>query len=145
MAIARQLGFVAQDEDSYFLRALARLRPNAAPPAPLPATAGFLALMNEARESGSYECALVVLLVAEWLYEDWGALRRAVPADWIYAEWIELHRGPQFSAWVELLKSETDRVAESADERTLARMEDMFVRAVELELAFFEGAYGREQ
>ncbi|RSH81672.1 uncharacterized protein EHS24_007855 [Apiotrichum porosum] len=142
MAIGRQLGFVASDEDGYFTRALARLRPNAAPPAPLAPTRGFIDLMNEARR-GDYASALVVLLVAEWLYLDWATPEtpRPTPSDWVFAEWIDLHRGDAFEAWVDLLRSETDRVASTADAATLARMEDMFTRAVNLELAFFNAAY----
>jgi thiaminase/transcriptional activator TenA len=139
MKIARQLGFVANDEDSYFLRALERLQ---APPAKAqPVTQAFIDLMSSAR--ADYASALVVLLVAEWLYLDWATPTPtpAVPTDWLYSEWIDLHRGTGFENWVALLKDELDRVASTADEAAKARMAGLFETAVRLELAFFEAAY----
>jgi len=139
MKIARQLGLVANDEDSYFVRALKRL--NAPPASPLPPTQEFIDLMNAAR--ADYASALTVLLVAEWLYLDWAtpSPTPAVPQDWLYTEWIDLHRGDGFERWVELLKDELDRVAATADDETKRRIEDMFARAVRLELAFFQATY----
>jgi len=140
MAIARQLGLVAGDEDDYFGRALARLGVEA-PPTPLPPTQGFLELMDDARRSGVYGCVLTVLLVAEWLYLDWAARPEPSPRDWLHREWIDLHRGSGFAAWVDLLRTETDRVAAATDEAGRESMAGVFTRAVELELAFFDAAY----
>ncbi|BEI79497.1 hypothetical protein CcaverHIS002_0100260 [Cutaneotrichosporon cavernicola] len=152
LAIARQLGMVASDEDGYFVRALTRLDPKFKPTAaslealvghssytPHAATAGFLHLMDEARSS--YAAALTVLLVAEWLYLDWATSETPPPDDWLYAEWIELHRGPAFEAWVQLLRDEFDRVAAAAGDEMRKEMEGMFARAVKLELDFFDAAY----
>lgn len=145
LLIARQLGLIANDEDGFFVRALQELQPSAldptTPTTPLAPTAGFLDLMDDAR--ASYAEALTVLLVAEWLYLDWASPSPSLPMpkDWVGAEWIELHRGEGFEKWVELLKDETDRVAEAADEETRRRMADVFGRAVELELAFFDAAF----
>lgn len=139
LAIARQLGLVAGDEDDYFARALARLGATA-PVDPLPPTQGFLELMDSARRGGEYADVLTVLLVAEWLYLDWASRPGPAPDDWLYREWIDLHRGPAFAAWVELLRTETDRVAADADAPTRERMSDLFTRAVDLELAFFDAA-----
>lgn len=149
---ARQLGLIANDEDGYFDRALRRLKTRGAgglgdataadvDPSPLAPTTGFLELMAEARDSQSYALALTVLLVAEWLYLDWGNLPLPTPADWLHAEWIDLHRGEGFEAWVQLLKDETDRVALAVDSATRLRMEEMFVRAVALEAEFFDATY----
>ncbi|GAA4842837.1 TenA family protein [Actinomycetospora corticicola] len=132
MVVARQLGLVAGDEDDYFTRALARLGVTG-PATPADPTAGFLTLMDDARRSADYPTVMTVLLVAEWLYLDWAERLGDAPSDWLYAEWVELHRGPAFAAWVGFLRDEVDRVG--ADEPA-------FARAVELELAFFEAAYG---
>lgn len=136
--LARQLGLVATDEDGFFTRALEHLQ--CKPATPLPPTKAFIDLMNEAR--GDYASALTVLLVAEWLYLDWATQEeRQTPEDWICTGWIDLHRGEWFEVWVELLKSETDRVAAASDEATRRRMGELFERAVELELEFFDAAY----
>jgi thiaminase/transcriptional activator TenA len=140
MAIARQLGLVAGDEDDYFARALARLGVTASP-TPLPPTQGFLTLMDDARRSGDYGCVLTVLLVAEWLYLDWAARPEPSPRDWLHREWIDLHRGSAFATWVQLLRAETDRVAAATDDAGRESMAEVFTRTVELELAFFDAAY----
>jgi thiaminase (transcriptional activator TenA) len=140
MAIARQLGLVAGEENDYFARALARLRVTA-PAAPLPPTQGFLDLMEDARRSGDYGMVLTVLLVAEWLYLDWAARPEPSPRDWLHREWIDLHRGSAFAAWVDLLRTETDRVAAATDDRGREHLAEVFTRAVDLELAFFDAAY----
>jgi thiaminase/transcriptional activator TenA len=141
LAIARQLGLVASDEDDYFARALGRLGVTT-PAEPLRPTQGFLDLMDDARRSGDYGVALTVLLVAEWLYLDWAARPDAAPPDWLHREWIDLHRGSGFTAWVDLLRAETDRVAATADDVARERMGEIFRRTVDLELAFFDAAYG---
>ncbi|MFP5019649.1 TenA family protein [Pseudonocardia phyllosphaerae] len=137
--LAQQLGLVAGPENDFFTRSLAALgstglRARAAP------TTGFLDLMAEARDDG-YAEALAVLVVAEWLYADWAARDADAPADPVCREWIDLHRGPEFTAWVEFLRAELDRVAAGLDEERRARVAAMFVRAVNLELAFFDAAY----
>jgi thiaminase (transcriptional activator TenA) len=144
MAIARQLGMVAGAENDYFARALGRLG-IVEPATPLPPTQGFLELMDDARRSGVYGCVLAVLLVAEWLYLDWAARPEPSPRDWLHREWIDLHRGSAFAAWVGLLRAETDRVAAASDDAGRESMATMFTRAVDLELAFFDAAYGADQ
>jgi thiaminase/transcriptional activator TenA len=81
-----------------------------------------------------------VLLVAEWLYLDWASRPHVpLPTDPIARGWIDLHRGPEFEAWVAFLRAELDRVVPQArDPRRVARW---FAEAVDLELAFFDAAY----
>lgn len=142
--LARQLGLVAGPENDFFERALAALdvpEADRTVPALLPPTVGFRDLMDEAR-SARYPDALAVLLVAEWLYLDWATRPGApVPAQEIHAEWIELHRGPDFESWVAFLRSEFDRVGESLSPQRRDEVGALFVRAVDLELAFFDAAY----
>lgn len=140
LAIARQLGLIAGDEDDYFTRALARLGVDPAAVAPAGPTRDFVALMDSARASADYATILAVLVVAEWLYLDWASRSAPAPDDWLHREWIDLHRGEAFAAWVELLCGELDRVA-GADDAALARAREAFTRAVALELAFFDAAY----
>jgi thiaminase/transcriptional activator TenA len=103
MVIARQLGLVAAEENTYFRRsfdALGVADDERTQPGLLPPTASFIALMNEAAGTRDYAACLAVLTVAEWLYLDWAS--RApdpLPADPIAREWIELHHNPQFAAW----------------------------------------------
>jgi thiaminase (transcriptional activator TenA) len=99
--------------------------------------------MDEARTSADYPSCLAVLLVAEWLYLDWATRPDAqLPDEPIQREWIQLHSGPDFEAWVAFLRAEFDRVTPKLDDAHRERVRKLFVRAVELELAFFDAAYG---
>ncbi|MFR9805582.1 TenA family protein [Pseudonocardia sp. RS010] len=145
---ARQVGVVAGDEHDYFHRSFDLLGvPDAdrtAPERGAP-TEGFVALMDVARTGGSYPEIVAVLLVAEWLYLDWASRPHdALPSDPISRGWIDLHRGPEFEAWVTFLRAELDRSApRAADPGRVARY---FAEAVDLELAFFDAAYaGRDR
>lgn len=142
--LARQLGLVAGPENDFFSRSLSALDvpdTDRTEPELLAPTVGFRGLMDSARDA-RYPDALAVLLVAEWLYLDWATRPGSdVPADPIHAEWIELHRGPDFESWVTFLRSELDRVAAALPPRRRDEVAALFVRAVDLELAFFDAAY----
>lgn len=146
IVLARHLGLVAGPENDFFTRAFDalgvapadRMQPELAEP-----TRGFIDLMDTARRSADYATCLAVLLVAEWLYSDWAA-RPGIepPDDPIQREWIELHRGPAFEDLVAFLRAEFDRASAALDDAARARVRDAFSRAVDLELAFFDAAYG---
>ncbi|WP_336811832.1 TenA family protein [Bosea sp. MMO-172] len=141
LRFGRFVGMVSGEENTYFLRAFDALGvtqaqreaiPDAAP------TKGFQAIMREAAETRSYAAALSVLNVAEWLYLDWASRApRPLPDNFVHAEWVTLHDNPDFRDFVAFLRSELDRVGPS--EAEVSR--DFFLRAVSLELAFFDVAY----
>jgi thiaminase/transcriptional activator TenA len=142
---ARQLGIIAGPENDFFARALDtldvplvdRTNPELREP-----TQRFIELMDDARRSADYPSCLAVLLVAEWLYLDWATLPDATPPEEpLQAEWIALHSGRAFEFWVDFLRSEFDRVCADLEPSRRDRVQDLFVRAVDLELAFFDAAY----
>ncbi|WP_283136894.1 TenA family protein [Rhizohabitans arisaemae] len=141
----RFLGQIVTDtERSYFHRALSALGATEAeltdPPLE-PVTAAFRDLMHEARLSGEYAPIVAVLCVAEWCYLGWADRAEApLPVNFLYREWIELHRGPEFTAWVGFLRGELDRLGPALDETGQARVRDFFQRAVALERRFFDMA-----
>ncbi|MDQ4116606.1 MAG: TenA family protein [Actinomycetota bacterium] len=139
--LARQLGLVAGPENDFFDRSLGELDV-ARPAEPLGPTSAFVELMHDAAGAG-YPDALAVLVVAEWLYLDWASRPDTpLPDDPIHAEWIELHRGPEFERWVAFLRAELDRVADGLAPARQSEVATRFGRAVDLELAFFDAAYG---
>lgn len=148
LRFAKQLGFLEADEDSYFVRALAEVGVPAvdyADPVLTEPTAGFRDLMDSSVTSASYAQLLVVLIVAEWLYLDWGERDESLPERDVHVGWIELHRGTDFREWVQFLVDELERVypagedTEAAEAR--ARLDGTWRAAVDLELAFFDEAY----
>lgn len=152
LRFAKQLGFLEADEDSYFLMAFAEVGVPAADyadPQLAEPTEGFRDLMDEAVDSASYADLLVVLVIAEWLYLDWGERSDPMPPRRVHSGWIELHRGDAFRAWVQFLVDELERVfptgedAESAAVR--GRLTHIWHRGVDLELAFFDEAYAMNE
>lgn len=145
MAHARQLGVLADEENTYFQRSFDSLGVPAserAAPELLAPTAEFAGLMNEAGSSRDYASCLAVLTVAEWLYLDWARQApRPLPADPVAREWIEIHDNPPFTVWVDFLRGELDRLGPQASAAALDRCARMFAEATRLELAFFEAAY----
>jgi thiaminase/transcriptional activator TenA len=145
MVIARQLGLVADEENTYFRRsfdALGVADDEREHPGLLPPTASFIALMKKAAGTRDYAACLAVLTVAEWLYLDWAS--RApdpLPADPIAREWIELHDNPPFAAWVAFLRAELDRLIPALAPPARDRCARFFAEAVRLERAFFEAAH----
>jgi thiaminase/transcriptional activator TenA len=142
---ARQLGIVAGPENDFFARALdtldvpltERTRPELLEP-----TRAFVDLMDDARRSADYASCLAVLLVAEWLYLEWATRpEETLPEEPVQAEWIALHSGRAFAGWVEFLRAEFDRVCADLAPAHRDRVQELFVRAVDLELAFFDAAY----
>jgi thiaminase/transcriptional activator TenA len=142
---ARQLGVVAGPENDFFARALDTLDVPLADrtePVLLEPTRGFIELMDTARRSADYPSCLAVLLVAEWLYLDWATRPEETPPEEpLQAEWIALHSGRAFTAWVDFLRAEFDRACTDLERAHRDRVQELFVRAADLELAFFDAAY----
>jgi thiaminase/transcriptional activator TenA len=141
LRFGRFIGTMSGGENTYFLRAFEALgvteeRRGTDPDTP--PTTGFKAIMREAAETRSYEAALSVLVVTEWLYLDWASRApKPLPDNFVHAEWIRLHDNADFRSFVDLLRAELDRVGPAHAD--LCR--DFFGRAVSLELSFFEVAY----
>ncbi|HEW6325615.1 TPA: TenA family protein [Streptococcus pneumoniae] len=103
---------------------------------------GFLEaqdLMYSAVASSDYAHLLVMLVIAEGLYLDWGSKDLALPEVYIHSEWINLHRGPFFAEWVQFLVDELNRVGKNRED--LTELQQRWNQAVALELAFFDIGY----
>lgn len=152
LRFAKQLGFLEADEDSYFLMAFTEVGVPAADyadPRLAEPTEGFRDLMDEAVDSASYAELLVVLVIAEWLYLDWGESSDPMPPRRVHSGWIDLHRGEDFRAWVQFLIDELERVFPTGEDTesaaTRGRLAHIWHRAVDLELAFFDEAYAKSE
>jgi thiaminase (transcriptional activator TenA) len=145
VVLARQLGVVAGDENTYFQRAFDSLGvPEREREAPRrnATTEAFNELMDSARSSGEYAYCLTVLTVAEWLYLDWAQRApQPLPENFICREWIVLHDNQAFREWVGWLRCELDAVGPTLDEPTRSNCRELFGTATQLELDFFDAAY----
>lgn len=144
LRFCQQLGMLAADEDGYFQQTFRTLRvreertvsPELARP-----TFEFVDQMWGVANSRAYAEQLVVLVIAEWLYLDWGERDLPLPSDPKHLGWIELHRGESFREWTQFLINELNRVApeleSTAGQELAARWHDI----VRIERDFFEAAY----
>lgn len=139
---SQQLGFLASDEDSYFLKAFGQFGvPEAdySQPELDATTRQFQELMYSVSRDGSYAELLVMLVIAEGLYLDWGSLQRELPENDLYRGWIDLHRGNSFKQWVNFLAGELER--QLLDGEQVQTLLPLWRKALQLEYDFFELGY----
>jgi thiaminase/transcriptional activator TenA len=140
------LGAITSEENDYFLRSFDALGvpENERETTPLlPPIQAFADLMLDAARSGAYEEVLAVIVPAEWVYLTWAqAAPRPYPARFYLSEWIELHDNPGFEEIVGWMRGELDRVGPTLSPDRQAVVTERFRRLVELEVAFFDAAYG---
>ncbi len=142
------LGVLTSDEDDYFERAFDALDvpdQERTEPALTPATRAFEDLLERATRQGGYAETLAVLVPAEWVYLSWATPEpEESPAQFYFDEWIALHANEAFESFVGWLRAELDREGAAASPRRQARLERLFRRTVELEVAFFDAALDPE-
>ena len=142
LRFAKQLGFLEADEDGYFQKAFKELKVSENDYMEVtlhPVTKAFQELMYSAVSSSDYAHLLVMLVIAEGLYLDWGSKDLVLPEAYIHSEWINLHRGPFFAEWVQFLVDELNRVGKGRED--LTELQQRWNQAVALELDFFDIGY----
>ncbi|MFA9516072.1 TenA family protein [Halopenitus sp. H-Gu1] len=139
------LSVLTDEEDDYFERsfhALSVPEEDVRDPPRTPTTRALEDLLERAGREGGYAETLAVLVPAEWIYLEWArAVADADPSRFYLAEWIDLHANPEFESFVTWLRSELDRHGETVSPRRRRRLDRLFFRTVELEVAFFEEAF----
>ncbi|WP_302081549.1 TenA family protein [Salinibaculum rarum] len=139
------LGVLTADENDYFERSFDALGVDEATctdPGLTPTTRAFEDLLVRAAGEGGYAETLAVLVPAEWIYLSWATPEPDQrPGRFYLAEWIDLHANDEFAQFVGWLRAELDREGAAASTRRQARLERLFRRTVELEVAFFDAAY----
>ncbi len=139
------LGTLTADENDYFERSFAALdvpESEYTNPETTPTTRALLDLLGRGAREGGYAETLAVLVPAEWIYLEWASAVEDRPGRFYLAEWVDLHANPDFEAFVGWLRGELDREGAAASPRRQGRLDTLFRRTVELEVAFFDEAYG---
>lgn len=143
--LAEFLTIVGTDEDDYFARSFDALdvpKADRHDPERTQVTKAFTDLVGRAR-GGGYAEALGVLVPVEWVYREW-ATRAAGderPGRFYLDEWIDLHANEEFDTFVDWLRGQLDAVGPNLAPRRQRRVDELFHRAAELEVAFFDSAY----
>jgi thiaminase/transcriptional activator TenA len=132
-------------EDAFFKRAFAAAgvaEDDRADAAHSDVTVAFNDLFADAWK-GSYADVLAVFLPVEWVYLTWATAQADKQPRAAYDEWIELHNVPDFREFVMFMKGELNRVSATLNEVEKARVSELFSRACELEVAFFDSVYAQ--
>lgn len=143
--LAEFLTVVGTDEDDYFTRsfdALSVPEREYTDPERSPVTRAFVDLIGRAR-GGGYAEALAVLVPVEWVYCEWAtrAKQGQSPQRFYLAEWIDLHANEGFITFVDWVRDQLDAVGRELAPRRVRRVDELFQRAAELEVSFFDDAY----
>jgi thiaminase/transcriptional activator TenA len=89
-----------------------------------------------------WEVLVAALLPCFWIYWDVGnAIAREATAANRYQAWIDTYSDEGFGNAVRAVVAATDKAAASATEATRARMTTAFIRSMQYEYLFWEGAY----
>jgi thiaminase/transcriptional activator TenA len=136
---------VGTDENDYFQRSFDALdvpEADREDPDLHPVTRAFEDLLGRAARAG-YAEALAVLVAVEWVYLEWAtaAAEGDRPDRFYLDEWIDLHAVPAFREFVGSIRERLDAVGPELSRRRQRRVDRLFRRAVELEVAFFDAAY----
>lgn len=146
--MAEFLAMLCSDENDYFRRAFDELgvpEERYESPALTPTTEAFLDLVHRAASEGGYAESLAVFVPAEWVYLSWGqsaADRSADDLPFTHRDWIDLHADAGFVEFVTWLRGELDSVGPELAPRRQRHVARLFERTVDLEVAFFDAAYG---
>lgn len=145
--LSKQIGFFANDENDYFQICIDQLSKNLEKEqlekiknVKVHAADRYVEYLRYLLEGNhTYPVLITATYLMEEVYLKWAqdAIdNKIIPHDleWKYKEWIDLHSGPIFTPWVELLRSEVDRVGDESVERVFKEMCD-------LEYEFFDGCY----
>lgn len=140
---AKQLGFLGYNENNYFEKSLHELGVSAIEienSTLTDTTKSYIKQMTDTTNTCSYPELLAMIVVAEWIYLDWGQLHLELPPRSLHREWIELHRGDSFFEWTQFLVDELEK-ALSVDKSAADRVSSLFRKTVELEGDFFDDAF----
>ncbi|WP_369685083.1 TenA family protein [Haladaptatus sp. YSMS36] len=139
------LATLTGEENDYFERsfdALAVPEEEWTNPKLLPVTQSLEDLFVRATHQGGYAESLAVLLPAEWVYLTWATAHAdATPKRFYHDEWISMHATPEFTAFVEWLRTQVDECGRTLSPRRKERVRRLFTRTVDLEVDFFDAAY----
>ncbi|WP_254821622.1 TenA family protein [Haloglomus halophilum] len=146
--LADFLTTVGTDEDEFFRRSFDALdvpEGDRTDPDLWAVTRAFEDLLGRAARAG-YAESLAVLVPVEWVYLEWAtaAAEEPRPDRFYLDEWIDLHAVPAFREFVGWLREALDDVGPALSPRRAQRVDRLFRRSVELEVAFFDATFQHE-
>jgi len=109
-------------------------------------TAAFVDLLGRTAREGGYAETLAAIVPAEWIYAEWATREDAAHDEtgerpFYVADWIALHANPAFEEFVTWLRGQLDTHGPAVSRARERRIERIFCRTVDLEVAFYDDAY----
>lgn len=137
-----QLTVLTGGENDYFQRAFDALgvpETNRTDPSLTPVTETFCDFRIRAALEGGYVETVTVTLAGEWIYLDWAThvAERSLSRFYL-KEWVELHTTPDFEEYVSWLRDQLNEYGPTVSARRQDRIDELFQRTVDLEVAFFD-------
>ncbi|KAI5957234.1 hypothetical protein KGF54_000162 [Candida jiufengensis] len=155
--LAKQIGWLAVDENDYFTNTLKELEWEQLPEVKglrennltLPQVSKYIDYLKYLiNDCNSYLELITFCYVMEKVYLGWveynqeqNQIAAKLPPK--FQIWIDLHNGEQFIEWVNFLQNEVERNIH--DDASKKICEDAFVKAVNLETEFFEACYNYKE
>lgn len=158
ITLGKQIGFISNDENDYFFASFNQIESESLPelqskiPAILENNTFELPEVKQYNDfltyliykSDSYVELITFLYLMEKVYLEWANHNihaKVIPQDlpYKYNEWVVLHSGEEFTNWVEFLKQEVLRVVKTPDQEQIC--ENTFLKALKLEISFFNACY----
>lgn len=156
--LAKQIGFLAEDENTYFadtLQDLEKLDLSTVTKMKneslvLPEVNQYIDYLKYLiNESSSYSELITFCFVMEKVYLEWvqynqetNNIAKDLPSK--FQTWIDLHSGDNFVEWVRFLNDEVEcclRLEANGDHRSTSLYESTFIKSLKLESNFFEACY----
>ncbi|KAI3406896.1 hypothetical protein KGF56_000188 [Candida oxycetoniae] len=158
--LAKQIGWLADDENTYFRETLAELEKDndLSSVIPkmrndngitLPAVTKYIEYLEYMiHESKTYIELITLCYTMEKIYLAWveyNQERGTIVANLApkFQTWIDLHSGEHFIEWVDFLQREVERSITSEEKEKINH--DTFVKTVGLEIDFFESCYNYKE
>lgn len=157
IVLGKQIGFLAQSENTYFFNCLEQLREESLEelqahtrsmldkPPIIPAVQNYLDLLIYlTHECKSYPELITFIYIMEKVYQGWANyhLKHTPEVQTLaykHKEWVVLHSGPDFDTWCDFLALEVERVTKNEENKKTS--EEIFVKALRLEIEFFDATY----
>lgn len=160
--LAKQIGFLAEDENMYFadtlnelesqdLSSVSKMRNESII---LPQVTQYIEYLKYLiNDSSSYSELITFCFVMEKVYLEWvqynqenNNIAKNLPKK--FQTWIDLHSGDHFIKWVQFLNNEVERCLKleaGEDENSTKIYESTFVKSLKLESDFFEACYSYKE
>lgn len=152
LRLGKQVGFISNDENTYFEDCLKFLEKELKYGTELKSDNIYLDEVKEylnyleklSENHVSYGEVITAIYVMEQVYLTWsiaGLENKPQDLPWWFNDWIKLHSGEMFEEWCGFLEGQVNKCISESDEEQLGKIKSVFTTIVKLEFGFFDSCY----